>query len=175
MLRTDAAAEGLNLQTCRVLINYDLPWNMMCVKYRIGRIDRIGQPRDVIRIVNLYHTGSIEMQVYRRLGGGGGACHERRDHRHSAGGRVLGALFRVAHWTVVIALASLILAFVFATLQQHVLLLGATAIRMAIPRVRLVTETSMTAAGSCPAEVFTVGLTVVLPCPIRAPAHLARG
>ena len=67
LLCTDAAAEGLNLQACGALINYDLPWNPMRVEQRIGRIDRIGQPRDVIRIVNLYYPGTVETQVYARL------------------------------------------------------------------------------------------------------------
>ena len=42
-LCTDAAAEGLNLQLCGALINYDMPWNPMRVEQRIGRIDRLGQ------------------------------------------------------------------------------------------------------------------------------------
>jgi SNF2 family DNA or RNA helicase len=46
---TDAAGEGLNLQTCGVLVNYDLPWNPMKVEQRIGRIDRIGQKYSKIR------------------------------------------------------------------------------------------------------------------------------
>lgn len=43
LLATDAASEGLNLQTCSYLINYDMPWNPMRVEQRIGRIDRLGQ------------------------------------------------------------------------------------------------------------------------------------
>ena len=64
---TDAASEGLNLQICSALVNYDMPWNPMRVEQRIGRIDRIGQPRDVVRVINLYYQGTIETQVYRRL------------------------------------------------------------------------------------------------------------
>lgn len=67
LICTDAAAEGLNLQACGALVNYDLPWNPMRVEQRIGRIDRIGQPREVIRVVNLYYPGTIETQVYARL------------------------------------------------------------------------------------------------------------
>jgi len=67
LICTDAAAEGLNLQTCGALVNYDLPWNPMRVEQRIGRIDRIGQPRPVVRIVNLYYDGTVETLVYRRL------------------------------------------------------------------------------------------------------------
>jgi len=43
LLCTESASEGLNLQTCGVLINFDVPWNPMRVEQRIGRIDRIGQ------------------------------------------------------------------------------------------------------------------------------------
>jgi SNF2 family DNA or RNA helicase len=45
MIATDVGGEGLNLQFCRNLINYDLPWNPMNIEQRIGRIDRIGQQR----------------------------------------------------------------------------------------------------------------------------------
>ena len=41
LICTDAAAEGLNLQTADLLVNYDLPWNPMKVEQRIGRIDRL--------------------------------------------------------------------------------------------------------------------------------------
>ncbi len=51
---TEAASEGLNLQTCGVLINYDMPWNPMRVEQRIGRIDRIGQRYDRIWIRKLF-------------------------------------------------------------------------------------------------------------------------
>jgi superfamily II DNA or RNA helicase len=48
LLATDAAAEGLNLQTrCRVVVNLELPWNPMRLEQRIGRVDRIGRPRTV--------------------------------------------------------------------------------------------------------------------------------
>jgi SNF2 family DNA or RNA helicase len=47
MISTDTGAEGLNFQFCRNLINYDLPWNPMAVEQRIGRLDRIGQKRDM--------------------------------------------------------------------------------------------------------------------------------
>lgn len=67
LLCTDAASEGLNLQTCGALINFDLPWNPMRVEQRIGRIDRIGQQYPSVRIVNLFYEGTIEAEVYRRL------------------------------------------------------------------------------------------------------------
>ena len=61
---TDAAGEGLNLQSCGVLINADLPWNPMKVEQRIGRIDRIGQKHPTVRIVNLAYAGTVEADVY---------------------------------------------------------------------------------------------------------------
>jgi superfamily II DNA or RNA helicase len=64
---TDAAAEGLNLQTADLLINYDLPWNPMKVEQRIGRIDRIGQKYEKIFVLNLCYVDSAEQIVYDRL------------------------------------------------------------------------------------------------------------
>ncbi|MFW6374585.1 MAG: DEAD/DEAH box helicase [Thermodesulfobacteriota bacterium] len=67
MLCTDAAAEGLNFQFCGALINYDMPWNPMKVEQRIGRIDRLGQAFDTIRILNLLYEDTVETDVYRAL------------------------------------------------------------------------------------------------------------
>ncbi|MBX9859744.1 MAG: SWF/SNF helicase family protein [Sphingomonas sp.] len=67
LLCTDAAAEGLNFQFCGSLINYDMPWNPMRVEQRIGRVDRLGQKFDEIRIVNLHYADTIETQVYQAL------------------------------------------------------------------------------------------------------------
>lgn len=67
LLCTESASEGLNLQTCGVLINYDLPWNPMRVEQRIGRIDRIGQRHSTVRIHNFYYDGTVEAKVYRKL------------------------------------------------------------------------------------------------------------
>ncbi len=67
LLCTDAAAEGLNLQTADLLVNYDLPWNPMKVEQRIGRIDRIGQRHDEIQVLNLCYPDSAEQFVYGRL------------------------------------------------------------------------------------------------------------
>ncbi|MEZ6190073.1 MAG: helicase-related protein [Phycisphaerales bacterium] len=61
---TDAAGEGLNLQSCGVLVNYDLPWNPMKVEQRIGRIDRIGQKHPTVRVINLAYAGTVEADVY---------------------------------------------------------------------------------------------------------------
>ncbi|MEB3231219.1 MAG: helicase-related protein [Leptolyngbyaceae bacterium] len=67
LLCTESASEGLNLQTCGVLINYDMPWNPMRVEQRIGRIDRIGQAYPTVRIHNFYYDGTVEAKVYRKL------------------------------------------------------------------------------------------------------------
>jgi superfamily II DNA or RNA helicase len=64
---TDAAAEGLNLQTADWLVNFDLPWNPMKVEQRIGRIDRIGQRHDTVHVLNLCYVDSAEQVVYGRL------------------------------------------------------------------------------------------------------------
>ena len=67
LLCTEAASEGLNLQTCGVLINYEMPWNPMRVEQRIGRIDRIGQVHDRVWVRNYFYEGTVEATVYQRL------------------------------------------------------------------------------------------------------------
>jgi len=62
LISTDAGGEGLNLQFCHVVINYDLPWNPMRLEQRIGRVDRIGQAHRV-RAVNLVLEESVEYRV----------------------------------------------------------------------------------------------------------------
>jgi hypothetical protein len=69
LLATDAASEGLNLQSCSYLINYDMPWNPMRVEQRIGRIDRLGQARDVVHIRSYFIPNTVEESVYRALAG----------------------------------------------------------------------------------------------------------
>lgn len=64
LICTDAAAEGLNFQFCGALVNYDMPWNPMRVEQRIGRIDRLGQKHERIRIVNLHYHDTVEADVY---------------------------------------------------------------------------------------------------------------
>lgn len=64
---TDAAAEGLDLQTADLIVNFDLGWNPMKVEQRIGRIDRIGQRHSDIYVLNLCYLGSAEEIVYNRL------------------------------------------------------------------------------------------------------------
>ena len=67
LLCTDAAAEGLNFQFCGALVNYDMPWNPMRVEQRIGRLDRVGQKHETIRIENLHYEDTVETDVYRAL------------------------------------------------------------------------------------------------------------
>ncbi len=67
LLCTEAASEGLNLQTCGVLFNYDMPWNPMRVEQRIGRIDRIGQAYERVWIRNYFYEETVEARVYRAL------------------------------------------------------------------------------------------------------------
>jgi len=55
MVTTDAGAEGLNLQHCHIVVNYDLSWNPMKLEQRIGRCHRIGQEQDVV-VANLVAT-----------------------------------------------------------------------------------------------------------------------
>ncbi|MBT9173644.1 MAG: RNA polymerase-associated protein RapA [Syntrophomonadaceae bacterium] len=62
LISTDAGGEGLNLQFCHVVINYDIPWNPMRLEQRIGRVDRIGQSHTV-RAVNFVFEGSVEHRV----------------------------------------------------------------------------------------------------------------
>ena len=62
LISTEAGSEGRNLQFCRHIINYDLPWNPMRVEQRIGRVHRLGQEQDV-HIVNLVTEGTIDAYV----------------------------------------------------------------------------------------------------------------
>ena len=66
LLCTESASEGLNLQTCGVLINYDMPWNPMRVEQRIGRIDRNGQKSEFVSIYNLITPGTVDADIYER-------------------------------------------------------------------------------------------------------------
>ncbi len=67
LLSSEVGSEGLDMQFCNVVINYDLPWNPMRVEQRIGRIDRIGQKFDKLHIFNLCIVGSIEDRILNRL------------------------------------------------------------------------------------------------------------
>lgn len=62
LIATEAGAEGINLQFCHHLINYDLPWNPMKIEQRIGRIHRFGQENDV-KIYNIAIKNTIEEHI----------------------------------------------------------------------------------------------------------------
>ena len=64
---SEVASEGVDLQFCRVLVNYDLPWNPMKVEQRIGRIDRLGQTAESISILNLGHVNTIDHRIFEKL------------------------------------------------------------------------------------------------------------
>lgn len=64
---SDAASEGLNLQSARVLINVDVPWNPARLEQRIGRIARLGQKASTVEIFNIWYPDSIEARMYQRL------------------------------------------------------------------------------------------------------------
>ncbi len=62
LVSTEAGGEGRNLQFCRIVVNYDLPWNPMRVEQRIGRVHRLGQQHPV-RVINMAARGTIEAYV----------------------------------------------------------------------------------------------------------------
>jgi superfamily II DNA/RNA helicase len=62
LVSTDAGGEGLNLQFCHVIVNYDIPWNPMRLEQRIGRVDRIGQAHTV-RAANFVLQDTVEYRV----------------------------------------------------------------------------------------------------------------
>lgn len=67
LIATDAACEGLNLQFCSLIINYDLPWNPQKIEQRIGRCHRFGQKDDVIVINILSKDNEIDLHIYNLL------------------------------------------------------------------------------------------------------------
>ncbi len=67
MVATDAACEGLNLQTLGTLINVDLPWNPTRLEQRIGRIKRFGQRRETVDMLNLVFEQTVDERIYERL------------------------------------------------------------------------------------------------------------
>jgi SNF2 family DNA or RNA helicase len=68
IVATDSISEGRNMQFCNVLVNYDLPWNPMKVEQRIGRVDRIGQDREV-HVFNMALADTVEEHVLDKLFG----------------------------------------------------------------------------------------------------------
>jgi superfamily II DNA/RNA helicase len=67
MIATEAAAEGINLQFCSLLVNYDLPWNPQRIEQRIGRCHRYGQKHDVVVINFLNQANAADQRVYELL------------------------------------------------------------------------------------------------------------
>jgi len=67
LLSSEVGSEGLDMQFCDALVNYDLPWNPMVVEQRIGRIDRFGQTSPIVNIYNLIVKDSIQEDIYTRL------------------------------------------------------------------------------------------------------------
>lgn len=67
MIATEAAAEGINLQFCSLIVNYDLPWNPQRIEQRIGRCHRYGQKHDVVVVNFLNVANAADQRVYELL------------------------------------------------------------------------------------------------------------
>ena len=67
MIATEAAAEGINLQFCSLVVNYDLPWNPQRIEQRIGRCHRYGQQHDVVVVNFLNKNNAADQRVYELL------------------------------------------------------------------------------------------------------------
>ena len=67
LIGTEAAAEGINLQFCSIIVNYDLPWNPQRIEQRIGRCHRYGQQNDVVVINFLNNKNAADQRVYQLL------------------------------------------------------------------------------------------------------------
>lgn len=67
MIATEAAAEGINLQFCSLIVNYDLPWNPQRIEQRIGRCHRYGQKFDVVVVNFLNNSNAADQRVYQLL------------------------------------------------------------------------------------------------------------
>lgn len=67
MIATEAAAEGINLQFCSMVVNYDLPWNPQRIEQRIGRCHRYGQLHDVVVVNFLNSENEVENRVFELL------------------------------------------------------------------------------------------------------------
>ena len=67
MIATEAGAEGINLQFCSLIINYDLPWNPQRIEQRIGRCHRYGQKHDVVVVNFVDETNEADQRVYELL------------------------------------------------------------------------------------------------------------
>src|SRR5439155_24764546 len=67
MIATEAGAEGINLQFCSLVVNYDLPWNPQRIEQRIGRCHRYGQKHDVVVVNFLNRTNEADQRVFQLL------------------------------------------------------------------------------------------------------------
>lgn len=67
LLSSEVGSEGVDLQFCWIVVNYDLPWNPMRLEQRIGRVDRLGQQKEMVIVLNLLFEGTIDQRIYDRL------------------------------------------------------------------------------------------------------------
>ena len=67
LLSSEVGSEGIDLQFCWIVFNYDLPWNPMRVEQRIGRVDRLGQRSEKVKVINMVYEDTIDAEIYRRL------------------------------------------------------------------------------------------------------------
>jgi superfamily II DNA/RNA helicase len=67
MIATEAGAEGINLQFCSLVVNYDLPWNPQRIEQRIGRCHRYGQKHDGVVVNFLNQTNAADQRVFQLL------------------------------------------------------------------------------------------------------------
>jgi superfamily II DNA/RNA helicase len=66
LVSTEAGGQGINLQFCHAVVNFDLPWNPMRIEQRIGRVHRIGQT-ETVQIYNLFAANTVEEDILRLL------------------------------------------------------------------------------------------------------------
>ena len=67
LLSSEVGSEGIDLQFSSIVVNYDLPWNPMRLEQRIGRVDRLGQERRKVTVLNLIYNDTIDKRIYDRL------------------------------------------------------------------------------------------------------------
>ena len=67
MIATEAGAEGINLQFCSMVVNYDMPWNPQRIEQRIGRVHRYGQKHDVVVVNFVNQSNAADRRVYQLL------------------------------------------------------------------------------------------------------------
>ena len=67
LLSSEVGSEGVDLQFSAIVVNYDLPWNPMRLEQRIGRVDRLGQKKEKVTVLNLIYEDTIDRRIYDRL------------------------------------------------------------------------------------------------------------